>query len=269
MMVKNCRLALAEAGVDYAVFGRGEAPLVLIPGLGDGLATVRGRAAALAWAYRALGRARTVYVFSRRDPLPSRWTTRDMARDLAGALEALALPPADVVGVSQGGMIAQYLALDAPARVRRLALAVTAAGPTAALREAVPAWIALAEAGDHGALMLDTAARAYSEAYWRARRWLAPLLRRVGKPRSYDRFLTQARACLSHDARDRLSGIACPTLVLGGGRDRVVGPDAAGELAAAIPGSRLHVYPALGHAAYEEAPDFQRRILQFFTEELP
>lgn len=249
--------------MDYALFGRGDVPLVLIPGLGDGLTTVRGRAAPLARAYRALGRARTVYVCSRRDPLPPDWTTRDMARDLAGALASLGIPQADVVGVSQGGMIAQHLAADAPERVRRLVLAVTLARPNPLMCEVVEGWMALARAGDHGGLMVDTAERSYTETYLRAHRWLYPLLRRMGRPKSYERFLIQAQSCLTHDAYDRLGGIACPTLVLGGGRDRIVGPDAAGELAAAIPGSRLHVYPDLGHAAYEEAPDFQARILDF------
>jgi pimeloyl-ACP methyl ester carboxylesterase len=35
-------------------------------------------------------------------------------------------------------------------------------------------------------------------------------------------------------------------------------------MAAAIPESTLHVYPDLGHAAYEEAKDFHDIVLRFF-----
>ena len=38
------------------------------------------------------------------------------------------------------------------------------------------------------------------------------------------------------------------------------------ELANKIPGSRLVMYPDLGHSVYEEAPDFQSRVLEFLLE---
>ena len=42
-----------------------------------------------------------------------------------------------------------------------------------------------------------------------------------------------------------------------------MGPETARELAAAIPHSQLYVYPGLGHAVYEEAKDFNRRVFDF------
>lgn len=41
---KNGRLRLHGAVMDYIVFGKGEKDLVMIPGLGDGLLTARGKA---------------------------------------------------------------------------------------------------------------------------------------------------------------------------------------------------------------------------------
>ena len=35
------------------------------------------------------------------------------------------------------------------------------------------------------------------------------------------------------------------------------------ELHDAIAGSLLHMYPGLGHAAFEEAPDFNDRVFAF------
>lgn len=90
-----------------------------------------------------------------------------------------------------------------------------------------------------------------------------PALGLLTKPKSYDRFLIQARACLSHDARDRLREIKAPTLVIGGEQDLALGPEASRELAAAIPGAALKMYPQWGHSLYEEAPDFNETVLEF------
>ena len=48
-----------------------------------------------------------------------------------------------------------------------------------------------------------------------------------------------------------------------GEEDRIVGAAASRTLHEGIPGSELFVYPGLGHAAYEEAKDFNRRVLAF------
>ena len=119
---KNCRLTLPCGDMDYIRFGAGDKPLVMIPGVGDGLKTVKGTALPFALMYRSLARDFTVYVFSRRVTLAPGMTTRDMSQDLNAALEALGLRGAAVVGVSQGGMIAQWLAIDHPDKVGTLIL---------------------------------------------------------------------------------------------------------------------------------------------------
>src|SRR5436853_33224 len=53
------------------------------------------------------------------------YTTTDMAGDVAALFGRLELPPAHVVGLSLGGMVAQELALAAPARVKSLVLVDT------------------------------------------------------------------------------------------------------------------------------------------------
>ena len=45
--------------------------------------------------------------------------------------------------------------------------------------------------------------------------------------------------------------------------DLIVCPAAAGELHELIPQSELYIYPEYGHAAYEEAKDFNERVYRF------
>ncbi len=263
LRAKNGALSLDGAEMPYIRFGSGEKPLVLLPGVGDGLTTVKGLALPFALLYRRLARDFTVYVFSRRVPLAAHTSTRAMAADLARAMEALGLGRAAVVGVSQGGMIAQWLAIDRPELVDTLVLTVSAARATPCLREALAVWTEQARRGDYRALMLETAARSYSPKRARQARLSYSLLGSFGKPKSFERFLIQAESCLTHDAHGELGRIVCPTLVLGGTEDAVVGAKAAPELAAAIPGAALYCYEGLSHGLYEEAPDFLDRVIAF------
>ena len=256
-------VSLDKARMDCARFGSGGKNLIILPGLSDGLAGVRGKELLLAPPFRAFFERYTVWMFSRRDPLPSAFSIADMAADQAEALRVLGIERAAVMGVSQGGMIAQLFAADYPERTEALILAVTAPYANETVRACVTGWIRMAEKGDHKSLMIDTAENSYSEAYLKKYRKAYPLLGMLGKPKSYARFLTSARAILAFDARPSLGRIVCPTLILGGEEDRIVGAEASCELHRAIAGSKLFLYPSLGHAAYEEATDFNERVYRF------
>ena len=263
---KNGRVDLNGGTMPYVSFGTGPKTLIILPGLSDGLATVEGKALLLAKPYAPYFHDFTIYMFSRIDPLPDDHSIRNMAADQAAALQALGVESASVLGVSEGGMIAQHLAIDHPELVEKLVLAVTAPCVNDVILSCVPNWMDMAERGDHKALMIDTAERSYSPAYLQKYRKMYPLLSFVGRPRTYDRFLANAQATLSFDAAADLPQIACPTLILGGEEDRIVGPAASRALADLIPHSTLHLYPGLGHAAYEEAKDFYERVFGFLND---
>ena len=261
----NGAVTLGNARMCYARFGSGPKTAVILPGLSDGLVTVRGKALLLAHPYRAYFHDFTIYMFSRKEPLPEDYSIREMAADQAEALRLLGMDRACVLGVSEGGMIAQYLACDYPGLVDRLALAVTAPYANEHVRRFVSCRIEDARRGDHKALMVGSAEAAYSDKKLKSYRKLYPLLGLIGKPKDYQRFLSNANAILRFDAREALKQIRCPTLILGGGEDKTVGPEGSKELHAAIAGSELHMYPGLSHAAYEEAPDFNTRVFGFFA----
>lgn len=252
--------------MDYIRFGSGEKHLVILPGLGDGLQTVKGTAIPMTLMYRIFARDYTVWAFSRKNALPVGSTTRDMARDQAQAMEKLGIAQADVFGVSMGGMIAQHLAVDYPEKVGKLVLTVTCPRPNPILEESVREWVDCANRGDHTGLMDSNLRRIYSEGYYRKNKWLVPIMGILTKPKSYDRFLIQADAYLHHDAFEKLPLIRARTLVIGGEKDLALGGDASREIAARISGAQLRMYDQWGHGAYEEAKDFNRTVLDFLLE---
>ena len=260
---KNGTLKIGDTTMDYIRFGSGERILVMLPGLGDGLRSMKGTALPVAFMYRIFTKEFMVYAFSRKNVLPVGYTTRDMARDQAEAMERLGISKADIFGVSMGGMIAQHLAIDYPEKVGKLILTVTSSRPNPILTESIEEWVSCAKRGDHTALMDSNVRRIYSEDYYRKNKWLVPIMGKLTKPKSYDRFFVQADACLTHNAYENLPRIQAPTLVIGGEKDLSLGGDASREIAAKIPGAELHMYAQWGHGLYEEAKDFNRVVLDF------
>ena len=54
-------------------------------------------------------------------------------------------------------------------------------------------------------------------------------------------------------------------MIIGGEQDHALGAEASREMAAAIPGAQLKMYPEWGHGLYEEAGDFNRIVLDFLN----
>ena len=167
MSAKNFVIRFEGGEMDCVRFGKGEKIVIMLPGLGDGLHTVKGTAAAMSIMYRKLAREYTVYMPSRRNNLPEGFTMADMANDLRLAMQAEGICSASIIGVSMGGMIAQHFAADFPEMTEKLILVVTSSGGDAKLNESVCEWMAQAQSGDHLALMESNLRRIYTEAYYR------------------------------------------------------------------------------------------------------
>lgn len=146
---KNKRITIGNIDMDYIVFGKGSENLILIPGLGDGLRTVKGMAVPFAISYGEYAKNYKVYVFSWINQLVKGSSTRDMAQNLKAAMDELYISRAHIMGVSQGGMIAQYLAIDYPELVEKLVLAVTLAQQNETVQKVVGRWTTMAAIGKH------------------------------------------------------------------------------------------------------------------------
>ena len=185
--------------------------------------------------------------------------TRGRAWDAAELLDELGIGRAHVFGVSLGGMVATWLAVEFPGRVARLCLASTP-----------PAGLDLSASGLGRGLSLATClARPSREVQpCLVRRVLSRAVREgdpgraghiaaaaAGQPARRRELLKQAAAAMLHDARDDLHRVRAPTLVLAGDQDELLGAGPQRELAAAIPGARFELVPEAGHALTLEQPD--------------
>ncbi len=258
--VKEQKLNLRDFQIDTIRFGTGKKALIMIQGLNtNGL---RGAGLSLAWMYRMFAREYTVYLFDRRPKIPEGMTVREMAGDLAEAMDALGIEKADVLGVSQGGMIAQYLAIDRPDLVNKLVLAVTLSRNNDTVQSVIETWITLTEQADWKQLVTDMAEKMYSERYLKRYRFFLPLLTVLQKPKDSERFIRLAKACLTCNSYTELDKIQCPVFVIGGRQDKIV-TGAASEDIARKRNCDYYLYDDLGHAAYEEAADFSHRVCDF------
>lgn len=261
---KRHEVKIGNTVMDYITFGEGTRPLVLIPGLS--FKTVRKFAEPFAFMYRIFAKDFKVYAFDRKRDISIGYTIKDMADDLAYAMEEIGVEHADVVGVSQGGMIAQYLALDHPHLVNKLVLAVTLSRLNDTARDVTENWIRLAMNEDYEGVTEDMLKNVYSEAYVNKFGKYFPVVSRFGKPKDMGHFTNLARACLTCNTYDRLDMIQCPVFVIGGKKDLVLTGEASEEIAEKL-GCEVYMYEDLGHSAYEEAPDFNSRILEFLMRE--
>lgn len=249
--------------LDCVAFGNGKKPLVLIPGLS--FQRVKGAALPLTHMYRTFLKEYTMYVIDKKEVIPNGYTIREMADDVAAVMDELSIRIADVFGVSQGGMIAQYLAIDYPSLVNKLVLGVTASRQNETIKEVINNWIKMAEKYEYEAIVIDMLKKMYSTAYIKKYGWLFPILSKIGKPKDFNRFIALAKACLTCNSYPELYKISCPVFIIGGAQDHIVTGYASKEIAEKLK-CQIHMYSELGHSAYEEASDFNTRIYQFLTE---
>jgi pimeloyl-ACP methyl ester carboxylesterase len=150
--------------------------------------------------------------------------------------------------------------------VKSLVLAVTASRPNDIMRDSLETWLRMAEKGDYKGIMLDTAERSYTGAYLERGRKLNKVIA-LAKPKDYTRFRILCESCLEHDAYDDLAKISCPVFVIGADSDKVLGGEASAEIASAVPGAELHMYEGFSHGVYEQAKDFNNRVLEYLLKQ--
>lgn len=244
-----------EVHMPWLGLGGADTPVVVaLPGLTDGLMPLseeRTRRGMRSVPHEDL--PFRLLLLSYRHPLGADTDTRDLAADVAAFIRDVVGHAVGVTGHSMGGMVAQWLAADHPELVTHLALTATAARPDQALCATLPRWLRLVEQGRWREFYADANTSSYRGSDLLRRQLLLRVSRAPAMPHLVDRHRVLTGACLSHDTVEVVGGIRCPTLVLAGSEDPVVGPAASRELAGAIPGADLEVLDGMAHGFPEQA----------------
>ncbi|MCE7002068.1 lysophospholipase [Kibdelosporangium philippinense] len=177
----------------------------------------------------------------------------DMADDLAQAMDTLALPTVNLLGMSMGGSVAVTFAGMYPDRVRSLILADATAWYGA---DAPEVWAERARKAK--------AVPRADQIPFQLDRWFSPQFADTPEAkRAADIFLKQnsdahAAACIAMgamDSRPLLSSITAPTLIMVGEHDYATPPEMSAELHENIAGSTLRILPGLRHMTFIEQPE--------------
>ena len=247
----------------YFKFGIGDKTAVIIPGLS--MKSIADAAESIASRYKAMEAEYTVYFFDRRLDCNDGYNIEAMADDTIEALDVLGVKNAYVFGVSQGGMIVQYIALKRPDLVKKLVLGSTAARITNQNNGVIENWIKLAEERNLDALLDSFVNSVYSKEFSEKYGEFIKQMLSDTSDVELDRFIIYAKACRGFDVLDELSKIKCPVFVIGVKNDQIFGVETSVEIAE-ITNAKLYIYENYGHAVYDEAPDALERIMEFFAE---
>lgn len=199
--------------------------------------------------------------------------------DVVDLLDRIDAPPLHVLGTSFGGAVGLLLAARHPELVRSLALVTATDRVDEVLREGTAelrAAVAQVLSGGGTDRFLElVVSEVYSGAFRRQHATaLAGRRERFDRlPRSWFEGLDGVLATLEQEADlVELEGaperVACPTLVVLAGDDRVIANERSRALAAAIPGARLLEHPTSGHALVAEDPDWLTDVYLEFLDSL-
>ena len=254
--------------MEYARIGIGPKPLVVIPGLS--IKSVMKSAASLEGPFKIFKEKYTLYFFDRKKDATSGYSLPEMAEDQVAALKAIGLEKADIYGVSQGGMIAQYMAINHPEIVGKLVLGSSTSKAEPLQLQTIPNWARLARARETTALVSSFIDDCFSEKFVaRYRRALLALYKEISDE-ELDRFAIFADACDHVNTYDDLGKIKSPVLVLGAGKDCVTTPEASIKLAEKLKAEgvpcEFYMYEDCGHAVFDELPDYKKRIFDFLEQ---
>lgn len=201
-------------------------------------------------------------------PEADSYTTRQMAADILGLMDSLHIQKAHIHGISMGGAIAQWMAIDYPHRVRSLILTSTQAASTAGYRRGIELLrdtkSILPKAEASRLLLWMIYAHPYQQAHEEVLLAGEAADAQDKNPMPLHAFTAQCNACIEHDTRAFLNQIQAPTLIAAGEMDALAEMACTRTLAELIPHAEVYISQEGGHVHHwEDLETFNRVTLEF------
>ncbi|MFW3898900.1 3-oxoadipate enol-lactonase [Pseudomonas bharatica] len=192
------------------------------------------------------------------------YSIEQLGRDVLSLLDALEIDKAHFCGLSMGGLIGQWLGINAPERLDRLVVCNTAAKIASpevwnprietVLRDREAAMVGLRDA---------SIARWFTPAYSEANPEPAKRITDMLAATSPEGYAANCAAVRDADFRDRLGEIKAPLLVISGSADAVTPPSGGLFIQEHVPGAEYAEFHAAHLSNVEVGEPFSRRVIDF------
>jgi 3-oxoadipate enol-lactonase len=199
-----------------------------------------------------------------RSPVPAGpYRIEDLGRDVLRLMDDLQLERASYCGLSIGGMVGQWLAINAPERLDRLILICTAAF----LAPADP-WLERAatvrSAGTPEVIADTVVTRWFTAPFAETHPDIVARHRAMIAATDPGGYAACCEAIAAMDLRAGLPSVRAPALVLSGAQDPSIPPSHSRIIADAIPGSRYELLDPAAHLATVERADAVNELIAGF-----
>ena len=182
---------------------------------------------------------------------PPGFSIEDMGKDIVDLWSHLGIRRSHLLGISMGGLIAQFVAANFPDLVQFLILASTFANPKWLNPSAESPW------GDSIESISSKMSFYFSSSFHEKNKLLVQamakqILKAIEEGDFGDGAQDQRMAINSFNPDGQAQKIAAPTLVIHGSEDRIVDVDAAHEISDLIPNCTLEIVEGAGHLLLAE-----------------
>jgi 3-oxoadipate enol-lactonase len=250
------------ARIDYSVAGAATAPTLLFI---NSIATTREL-----WTRQVprLSKSFHVITYDARGHGFSQVTAGDysieqLARDALAILDAAGVETAHVCGISLGGITAMCMGVNAPRRIKSLALA-----NTAARIGSVEMWterMAFVKQQGMATLADLTMPRWFTDGFRAREPQTVEQFRAMVAACSQAGYLSCCAALRDEDLRESIGSIQCPVLCVAGNADPATPPESLTFIHERIAGSKMVLLDAAHLTNVEQHQAFNEELLRFFA----
>lgn len=260
------KLKANDIEINCEVSGKQDAPAVMLShSLGSSLAMWNPQIEALESHFRVLRYDMRGHGES--DAPHGAYTLEQLGEDAVGLLDALNIQVVQWVGLSIGGMVGQYLALNHADRLRSLVLCDTAAAIEEEAQAMRQQRIGTAREQGMEPLVESTLDRWFTQDFLKRNSPQVDLIRRHFLATPVAGYIGCSEAIGNLNYLERLSEVKTPTLIIVGEEDPATPVAASEAIHERMPDSRLVVLPSAAHLSNVEQPDaFNRALIGFLLD---
>ena len=263
------RIKANGISINYEITGSGEW-LTLVHGAGDNLGAWWNQIPAFSRDYRVL--TYDVRGYGQTETPDGDYSTDVLVEDLYQLLKVLDISETYLMGYSMGGRVAVGLALEHPEMVKALIIANSGFAPMERSQEEMQQMAKLREqrmkiVEEQGLepIMNESTAMVFSAGWPDKNPEVFEQYKQIRLKNDPGSYLGAMRAMVWGAQPPDVSKLSCPTLIIGGESDGLMGAESAKATQALIPGSQLKVMPT-GHAsAIEQPEEFNATVLGFLA----